>query len=74
MGFINRFFTFFVDEIPDLCNHEWNAVKTIYFVEDVFDWLIRNTKEGFRTTVKYNGEEFIERTQEEYNVRKSYFC
>ena len=66
VGFISRFFTYFVDEIPDLCNQEWNAVEMTYFVEDVFGCAIRNTKEGFRTRVEYDGEDFIELKQTEY--------
>ena len=65
-GFINRFFTYFVDEIPELCDQQWSAAEMTSFAEDVFGWVIRNTKEGFRTRVEYNEGDFIELTQTEY--------
>jgi len=65
-GFIRRFFTYFVPEIPYLCKREWSDADITSFVDDVFGWMIRNTKEGFLTKVKYGGEDLIELTQVEY--------
>ena len=65
-GFINRFFTYFVDEIPDLCKRDWSDVELTSFVEDVFGWMIGETKEGFRTRVEYKGDDFIDLSQKEY--------